>query len=152
MIIPIGLEKPMLSCKNNSITLKNHYYKGVTSNGGQASEMTFREILYLCEAMKLITLNIDTIKALCDKYHVKTLFAFGSVTKDELKPNSDIDLVVDIDSKDPLTYSDDYFGLKFQLEQLLKRHVDLLELRAIKNQYLKQNIDNSKVLVYGKGN
>ena len=102
--------------------------------------------------MKLITLNIDTIKSLCAKYHVKTLFAFGSVTRDELKPTSDIDLLVDIDNNDPLTYSDDYFGLKFQLEQLLKRQIDLLELRAIKNQYLKQNIDNSKVLVYGKGN
>jgi len=102
--------------------------------------------------MKLITLNIDTIKALCDKYHVKTLFAFGSVARDELKPSSDIDLVVDIDSVDPLSYSDNYFGLKFQLEQLLKRHIDLLELRAIKNQYLKQNIEDTKVLVYGKGN
>ena len=86
--------------------------------------------------MNLITLNIDKIKVLCDEYHVKTLFAFGSVARDELKPTSDIDLVVDIDSKDPLTYSDDYFGLKFQLEQLLKRQIDLLELRAIKNQYL----------------
>lgn len=102
--------------------------------------------------MKLITLNIDAIKTLCDTYHVKTLFAFGSVTRDELKPGSDIDLVVDIDGSDPLTYSDDYFGLKFQLEQLLRRHIDLLELRSIKNQYLKENIENSKVLVYGKGN
>ena len=102
--------------------------------------------------MKLISLNIDIIKALCEKYHVKSLFAFGSVTRDELKPSSDIDLLVDIESNDPLTYSDDYFGLKFQLEQLLHRHIDLLELRAIKNQYLKQNIENSKVLVYGKGN
>ena len=102
--------------------------------------------------MKLITLNIGTIKGLCVKYHVRSLFAFGLVTRDELKPNSDIDLIVDIDSNDPLSYSDNYFGLKFQLEELLKRQIDLLELRAIKNQYLKQNIDNTKVLVYGKGN
>ncbi len=102
--------------------------------------------------MKLITINIDTIKALCNKYNVKTLFAFGSVTRDELKPTSDIDLVVDIDSSDPLSYSDNYFGLKFHLEQLLKRHVDLVEQRAIKNKYLRKNIEKSKVLVYGKGN
>jgi len=102
--------------------------------------------------MKLLTGNMYKIKALCDKYHVKSLFAFGSVTREDLKPNSDVDLVVDIDNNDPLSYSDDYFGLKFQLEQLLKRHIDLLELRAIKNQYLKRNIDNTKVLVYGKGN
>jgi predicted nucleotidyltransferase len=102
--------------------------------------------------MKLITLNIDSIKKLCAKYHVKSLFAFGSVTRDELKSNSDIDLIVDIESNDPLSYSDDYFGLKFQLEELLKRQIDLLEQKAIKNKYLKQNIDRTKVLVYGQGN
>lgn len=102
--------------------------------------------------MNLISSNIDKIKDLCDLYHVKALYAFGSVTRNELKPSSDIDLAVDIDSNDPITYSDNYFGLKFQLEQLLKRHIDLLELRAIKNQYLRQNIEKSKVLVYGKGN
>jgi predicted nucleotidyltransferase len=99
--------------------------------------------------VKLITLNIDSIKALCDKHNVRTLFAFGSVTRDELKPESDIDFVVDIDGNDPLLYSENYFNLKFQLQQLLKRHIDLLESKAIKNQYLKENIDNSKVLVYG---
>jgi predicted nucleotidyltransferase len=102
--------------------------------------------------MNLITLNIDKIRALCDQHHVKSLFAFGSVTRNELKPDSDIDLIVDIDNNDPLSYSDDYFDLKFQLEKLLKRQVDLLEARAIRNQYLKANIENSKVLVYGKGN
>lgn len=102
--------------------------------------------------MNLFSRNIEVIRELCDKYHVKSLFAFGSVTRDELQPASDIDLVVEIDSSDPILYSDYYFGLKFQLEQLFKRHVDLLELKAITNHYLKQNIEKTKVLIYGKGN
>jgi predicted nucleotidyltransferase len=102
--------------------------------------------------VNLINSNIDLIKTLCDRYHVRTLFAFGSVTRDDLKADSDIDLVVDIDSSDPVKYSEDYFGLKFQLESLFRRHVDLLELRALKNQYLKKNIEDSRILVYGKGN
>lgn len=99
--------------------------------------------------MNLISSNIETIKKLCDLYHVKSLFAFGSVTRNELKPSSDIDFIVHIDNDDPISYSDDYFGLKFQLEQLLKRPIDLLEQKALRNEYLKQNIDNSKILVYG---
>lgn len=101
--------------------------------------------------MELIQTYSDAIKALCDTYKVKTLFAFGSVTKNGLKPESDIDFLVDIDNTDPLSYSDNYFNLKFQLELLLKRNIDLLEQRAIKNQFLKQKIESSKVLVYGKG-
>ena len=38
--------------------------------------------------------KINQIKALCKQHKVKTLFAFGSVTRDDFKADSDIDLVV----------------------------------------------------------
>jgi len=101
--------------------------------------------------VELIQTYSKAIHALCATYQVRSLFAFGSVTRNELKPESDIDLVVDIDTLDPLAYSDNYFNLKFHLEHILKRNIDLLEMKAIKNPILKQNIDNSKILVYGKG-
>ena len=81
---------------------------------------------------------------------VKSLFAFGSITTDKFRPDSDIDLVVDINENDPISYSESYFNLKFQLEKLLKRQIDLLEQKAIRNPYLKEQIDKTKVLIYGK--
>lgn len=100
--------------------------------------------------MKELKDNIEQIKQLCHAYSVKSLFAFGSVVSDKLKVESDIDLIVDIDSKDPIDYSDNYFNLKFQLEDMLKRPVDLLEDKAVKNPFLKKQIDNTKVLIYGR--
>jgi predicted nucleotidyltransferase len=94
--------------------------------------------------------HIEQIKQLCNAHHVKTLFAFGSVLSDKFKTESDIDLVVDIDSNDPFDYSDNYFALKFQLENILNRSIDLLEDKAIKNPFLKKQIDNTKVLIYGR--
>jgi len=94
--------------------------------------------------------HITQIKQLCDSNKVKSLFAFGSVTANKLKSDSDIDLIVEIDDNDPISYSDHYFNLKFQLQQLLKRQIDLLELKAIRNPYLQQQIEKTKVLVYGK--
>ena len=99
--------------------------------------------------MRDITSNMDQIKILCNLYSVRALFAFGSITTDKYQKNSDIDLVVDIDSSDPITYSNNYFSLKFQLEQLLNRKIDLLEQKAINNPFLKKQIDQTKVLVYG---
>lgn len=93
--------------------------------------------------------HIDQIKKLCSLNGVRSLFAFGSVTTDQFGPDSDIDMMVDIEDDDPITYSDRYFNLKFQLEQLLKRQIDLLEQKAIKNPYLRQQIDKTKVLIYG---
>lgn len=64
--------------------------------------------------------------------------------------NSDIDLVADIDSNDPFEYADNYFNLKFALQDLLKRPIDLLENKAIKNPFIRKNIDSSKFLIYAK--
>ncbi|MFN4121819.1 MAG: nucleotidyltransferase family protein [Flavobacteriales bacterium] len=86
---------------------------------------------------------------LCSLYKVKSLCAFGYVKTDKLKHESDIDLVVDIEEKDPFTYSDSYFNFKFQLVLLLGRKIDLLELKAIRNPFLKEQIEKTKVFIYG---
>jgi len=89
------------------------------------------------------------IDGLCKQNKVKTLYVFGSVLTDKFNDKSDIDLVVEIGSDDPFEYADSYFNLKFGLQDLLKRQIDLLERKAIKNPYILQNIDNSKSLIYG---
>jgi len=79
------------------------------------------------------------------------LYVFGSVITDKFRPDSDIDFVVDIDDNDPLTYSDKYFNLKFHLEEILNRQIDLLEQKAIRNKFLRSEIERTKVQIYGKG-
>ncbi|MDR3094082.1 MAG: nucleotidyltransferase domain-containing protein [Bacteroidales bacterium] len=88
---------------------------------------------------------------LCKQNRVKALYVFGSVLTDRFSDNSDIDMVVDIDSSNPLEYADNYFNLKFALQDLFKRPVDLLENKAIRNKYMREQIDKSKHLVYAKG-
>lgn len=99
--------------------------------------------------MNLIERNIDNIRDLCSKHKVRKLFAFGSILTDRFQKNSDIDLVVDFQGVDLYEYADNYFDLKYSLENLFKREVDLLEDKAIHNPYLRQSIDSSKQLIYG---
>ena len=100
--------------------------------------------------MNIISQHIDQIKVLCEVNSVRSLFSFGSVNTDRFNDESDIDLVVDIDDNDPVSYAEKYFNLKFNLEALLKRQIDLLEQKAIRNRFLKMEIDRTKVFVYGK--
>lgn len=93
--------------------------------------------------------EIALIQQLCEKSKVKSLFAFGSVTRDDFNDASDIDLVVDFDEKDPFKYTDLYFDLKLSLEDILKRQVDLLEERAIRNRIFRKQLDGTKVKIYG---
>lgn len=110
-----------------------------------------RKLLTLIK-VEMIALNqhIEQIKEVCSLNQVKRLFAFGSVTRDKLNLESDIDLVVEFKESDPILYTDYYFDLKEKLQLLLKRPIDLLEEKAIRNPFLKTEIDRTKVLIYGE--
>src|SRR6476661_5721648 len=94
--------------------------------------------------MNLITNNISTINELCKSHKVKSLYAFGSVVTDKFNDKSDVDLIVDFADVNLLDYADNYFDFKFSLEDKLKRPVDLLEEKAIKNPYFRNSIEKSK--------
>jgi uncharacterized protein len=100
--------------------------------------------------MKEINKHIEQIADLCISNKVISLFAFGSVINDALDSDSDVDLVVSIDDQDPFAYTDHYFNLKFGLQDLFNREIDLLEEKTINNPFLKQEIEKKKVLVYAK--
>lgn len=99
--------------------------------------------------MKLINQNIESIKALCKSHKVKTLYVFGSVLTDAFDDQSDVDLLVDFSDVALLSYADNYFDLKFSLESTLKRSVDLIEEKAIKNPYFRRSVEKNKKLIYG---
>jgi predicted nucleotidyltransferase len=99
--------------------------------------------------MALIEVYKNQIQRLCGTHKVKTLYSFGSVNTKKFTQDSDIDFVVDFKIENPIEYTDNYFDLKFELEKIFNRQIDLLESKAIKNPFLKESIDKTKVLVYG---
>lgn len=99
--------------------------------------------------MKLIEKNIPKIIDLCKKHKVHKLFVFGSILTNRFNDNSDIDLVVDFKKGEIIDYFENFFDLKYSLEDLLGRKIYLLEEQTIKNPYLKKNVDATKTLIYG---
>ncbi len=99
--------------------------------------------------MQIIEKHKNKIKDLCGKYKVDKLYVFGSVLNDRFSSTSDIDFIVRFDTIEIERYADNYFNLKFALEALFKRKVDLLEEQAIKNPFFKKSVDKSKKLIYG---
>ena len=63
------------------------------------------------------------------QFGVRSLALFGSVARDDARPDSDVDLLVEFYGP---TTSDGYMGLKFFLEDLLNRRVDLVTQRALR--------------------
>ena len=88
------------------------------------------------------------IEQLCVTHKVKSLYAFCSVLTDNYNNNSDLDLLVNFASVNPEDYADNYFELKFSLQDIFKRPIDLLEEKALKNPYFIQSLNKQKQLVY----
>lgn len=99
--------------------------------------------------MQISEKKLERIKQLCQEYKVKNFAVFGSVLTGNFSKDSDIDFVVDFDENDPIKYTDLYFQLKDKLEQILKRPIDLIEERGIKNSFFRKEIDESKMVIYG---
>ena len=99
--------------------------------------------------MNLLATYKQQINELCVNHKVKSLYAFGSVLTADFNSKSDIDLIVDFKEMDVADYADNYFDLKFSLQNIFNRSVDLLEEQAIKNPYFKQALNQKKELVYG---
>lgn len=86
---------------------------------------------------------------LCKTHNVKYLYAFGSSVSDKFDAGtSDIDLLVEIDSKDPIDRGEKLLSLWDLFEGFFKRKVDLLTESSIRNPFLRKSIDSTKVLIY----
>ncbi len=72
------------------------------------------------QALHLLQAHKDEIFS---RYGVRRLALFGSMARDEAREDSDVDLLVDF--ADEATFKG-YFKLKFYLEELLGREVDLV--------------------------
>ena len=77
------------------------------------------------------------------RFGVARLAVFGSVARDEARPDSDVDILVGFDGP---TGFDGYFDLRFFLEDLLSRPVDLLTEAALRP-ILRENVAREAIHV-----
>ena len=78
-----------------------------------------------------VQVDETTLSDLCGRYCVRELSLFGSAARGEMRPDSDIDILVEFlpDSSIDLV---DYAGLMLDLSQLLGRKVDLVSKNGLK--------------------
>ena len=82
---------------------------------------------------------LPEIEKVCKKYEAKSLTLFGSALSDEFDvENSDLDFLLELYGVEKGLNR--YFAIKRELEELLKRDVDLVMPSAITNPYLKESI------------
>jgi predicted nucleotidyltransferase len=79
-----------------------------------------------------ITLPADRIAAICERYGVRELAVFGSLLRDDFKPDSDIDFLVVFDNDDYGPWMGRLTGLETELSELLGRPADVVPRPMLK--------------------
>jgi predicted nucleotidyltransferase len=79
---------------------------------------------------KNIDLPMAEIEAFCQRWKITELSLFGSVLRDDFRPNSDVDVLVTF-AEDARWGLFEIFDAQEELAQILGRKVDLVERQAV---------------------
>ncbi len=78
-------------------------------------------------------------------YQPSSIGIFGSYAREENKPGSDIDILIDLKTKIGLL---EFVKMNYELSELLGIKVDLVSEKSLKNERLKQYIQNDLKIIY----
>ena len=84
-------------------------------------------------------------------YGVKRIALFGSVVRDELAPESDLDILVELKppgERPPIGLK--WFGLEEELSHILGREVELVSESAL-SPYIRPYVEKEMVVLYEEG-
>lgn len=95
--------------------------------------------------------NIDVpeekIAVFCRKWRIKEFALFGSVLRDDFRPDSDIDVLVTFEDDAGWSLWD-LVDIQDELKELFGREVDLVEKRALRNPFRKREILSTHEVIY----
>src|SRR5437867_4089889 len=94
-----------------------------------------------------LTLPREQIADFCRRWKVAELSFFGSVMRDDFRPDSDVDLLVTFEPEADWNLFD-LVTMREDLAARLGRSVDLVEEAALRNPYRRSAIQRSKHVVY----
>jgi len=99
----------------------------------------------------MVRRNVDIprseIEAFCRKWKIRELSLFGSVLREDFRPDSDIDVLVSFEPDAPW----DLFHLvemRDELIALFGRDVDLVEKEGLRNPFRRRSILDTREAIY----
>ena len=88
---------------------------------------------------------IETIREYFKTQPVLKAWLFGSYARGEETPDSDVDILVDLDYSKPVGL--EFIQMQLDLQVLLKKPIDLVSSRGM-SKYIKPYVDSEKFLLY----
>jgi len=98
-------------------------------------------------AQPRIPIDQETIAEFCRKWRITEFALFGSVLRDDFRPDSDVDVLVRLQPDHGLSLFD-WVDMIEELKQMFGRNVDLVEREGLRNPFRRHSILTSKQVIY----
>lgn len=86
----------------------------------------------------------EEIAAFCRRHHIRQLAFFGSVLRDDLTPESDVDVLVEFEPGH--TPGLTFFAMQRELSEILGRKADLNTAKDLSPYFRQEVLDEAEVL------
>lgn len=100
-----------------------------------------------------IEVDQERLAEFCRRHHIKALAFFGSVLRDDFRPDSDVDVLVEYEPNVRVGFRD-VIAQEDELAQMLGRPVDLVDRRAVeesRNYIRRREVLRTSEVVYAAG-
>jgi len=94
-----------------------------------------------------IAIDRPRVEAFCRKWSVKELSIFGSALREDFRPDSDVDVLVELDEDAPWD-AFQWVDMIEELREIFNREVDLVEKPAIRNPFRRKHILGHHEVIY----
>lgn len=95
----------------------------------------------------LLKNNLSEVEQIMRKNHVEA-YAFGSVCTDKFNESSDVDFIVKLNKDYFDDYAVNFLNLEDSLKVLLKREVDVITERTLRNPYFIEEVMKTQTKIY----
>jgi predicted nucleotidyltransferase len=94
-----------------------------------------------------VPLSKAKVAAFCKRWKISEFSLFGSVLREDFRPDSDVDVLVSFMQEAKWSLWD-LIEMQEQLEKMFGRKVDLVEKEALRNPYRRHSILNGREIFY----
>jgi hypothetical protein len=98
-----------------------------------------------------IHIPYEQVAAFCERHHIRRLWLFGSVLRDDFRPDSDVDVLAEFEpGHEPSSFAQ-LFEIEAELQSILQRPVDFSEYELAQrdpNYIRRDHILNSAQVIY----
>jgi len=96
-----------------------------------------------------IPIDHERLTTFCQRHHIRKLAFFGSVLREDFRPDSDVDILVEFEPGQRVGLIG-FAGMELELSEILGRKVDL-RTPADLSRYFRQAVVESAEVQYAQG-